>query len=125
MVNGWLSFEQRTLKKCVGISPGKASAALRVSQNSGAMAGRRRVNHDARPATKSLVGRERRRSGTFLIQALRSVERREPARKIGLEVLDILQADVEPQCRAARRPWGGGTVGRAVERNDKALEAAP
>jgi hypothetical protein len=30
------------------------------------------------------------------VKALRGVERLEPARKIGLEILDILQADVKP-----------------------------
>ena len=56
---------------------------------------------------------------------LSGVEGLKPAFKIGLEILDILQSDVEPQGRSARRPFGGRAIGRAVERNDKALEAAP
>ena len=56
---------------------------------------------------------------------LRGVEGRKPALEIGFEIVDIFQSDMEPQGGSAGRPFGGGPVGRAVERNDKALEAAP
>src|ERR1700712_1441705 len=46
------------------------------------------------------------------------VEGIEPALHIGLEVADVLQPDMEPQGRAARRPFGGSAVSRAVEGND-------
>jgi hypothetical protein len=59
------------------------------------------------------------------LPALSGIESREAAFEIGLEVLDILQSDVEPQGRAAGRPFGGCTIARAVEWNDEALEAAP
>src|ERR1700687_1550043 len=58
-------------------------------------------------------------------QELRRVEGRKPALEIALEILDILQSDVKPQCGSARRPFGGRAVGGAVEWNDEALEAAP
>jgi hypothetical protein len=58
-------------------------------------------------------------------RGLGGVERLEPAGKVSLEVLDILQPDMQPQGRAARRPVGGRSIGCAVERNDKAFEAAP
>jgi hypothetical protein len=56
---------------------------------------------------------------------LSGVESRKPALEIGFEVVNVLQPDVKPQCRAARRPFGGRAVGRAVKGNDEALEAAP
>jgi len=56
---------------------------------------------------------------------LGGVERLKPACKVGLEILDMLEPDVEPQRRAVRRPFGGGAIACAVEWNDKALEAAP
>src|ERR1700750_1096003 len=59
------------------------------------------------------------------VLTLRRVERREAAREIGLEVLDILQPDMEAQRRTARRPGCRGAVRAAVEGNDEALAAAP
>ncbi len=53
------------------------------------------------------------------------LQRRKTALEIGLEVVDILQADVEPQRRAAGGPFGRGAIFIAVERDDEALEAAP
>jgi hypothetical protein len=59
------------------------------------------------------------------VQVLGGVEGFKSALKIALEIFDILQPDVEPQRRSARRPFGGRAVARAVKRNDEALEAAP
>src|SRR3981081_4263341 len=59
------------------------------------------------------------------VRMLRRVERRKAPLEIGLQILDILQPDVEPQRRTARRPVGGRAVGRAVEGNGEALKTAP
>src|SRR5262245_13215452 len=51
--------------------------------------------------------------------------RGDAAFEIGDQVVDIFEPDVEPHCRATRRPAGGGAQVRAVERDDEALVAAP
>ena len=58
-------------------------------------------------------------------QALRSVESGEAAGEIGLEVLDILEADVKTQGRTARLPLRGGSIACAVKWNNQAFKAAP
>src|SRR5258708_4435140 len=70
-------------------------------------------------------GNSRDRAESCWLPALSGIESREAAFEIGLEVLDILQSDVEPQGWAAGRPFAGCTIARAVEWNDEALEAAP
>src|SRR5260221_10789462 len=93
--------------------PGPTSAALTLYVNSPA-------------AEVSAVWASRTPSGKSLrVRVLSSVEGLEPSFQIGLEILDILQPDVEPQCRTTRRPFGGRAVGRAVKWNDEAFEAAP
>lgn len=81
----------------------------------------------ARAKRKAPAGREiaEIRAESCLATPLSGIESREAAFEIGLEVLDILQSDVEPQGWAAGRPFGGCTIARAVEWNDEALEAAP
>jgi hypothetical protein len=81
----------------------------------------------ARRAVKSLywAKADMERSMFHDLLALRGVEGRKAAPEIALEIVDILQSDVQPQRRAARRPSGGRAVGCAVERNDEAFEAAP
>src|SRR5262245_53370673 len=51
--------------------------------------------------------------------------RGEAALEIRDQVVNIFEPDVEPHCRATRRPAGGGAQVRAVERDDEALVAAP
>ena len=53
------------------------------------------------------------------------LQRGKAALEIGLEVIDILEPDVEPQRRAARRPLGRRPAAVAIKGNDKAFEAAP
>src|SRR5215218_355251 len=53
------------------------------------------------------------------------LQRRKAAFEIGLEIVDVLKPDMQPQGRTARRPFGRGTVTVAVERDHKALKAAP
>src|SRR6266568_8670395 len=74
---------------------------------------------------RRLGNRGHRAESPLRVQVLSSVEGREPSFQIGLEILDILQPDVEPQCRTTRGPLGGRAVGRAVKWNDEAFEAAP
>jgi hypothetical protein len=69
--------------------------------------------------------RDRGSSRTHQFDVLRRIEGRKPAFQIGLEIRNILEPDVEPQRRAARRPFGRGTVAVAIEGNRQALEAAP
>ena len=57
--------------------------------------------------------------------ALNGVEGRKATLEVAFEIVDVLQPDVEPQGRSTRRPLGRRTIVRAVERNHKALEAAP
>ena len=45
--------------------------------------------------------------------------------QIGLEIVDVLQPDVEPQRRSTRSPFGRGAVRRAVEGDDETFEATP
>src|SRR6266852_7247271 len=59
------------------------------------------------------------------LPASRRIERRKTAFQIGLEVLDILKPDMEPQRRSFRRPYGGGSIVGAVEWDRQALETAP
>src|SRR5260370_25953265 len=56
---------------------------------------------------------------------LNGVEGGKATLKVGLEIVDILEPDVEPQGRSARRPFGRRTIGGAVKRNHKALQTAP
>ena len=70
------------------------------------------------------VERNRRLSRFGCVQVLSRVEGLEPSFQVGLEILDILQPDVEPQCRTTRRPLGRGAVGGTVKWNDEAFEAA-
>ena len=53
------------------------------------------------------------------------VHPREAAVEIGLQILDVLEADAEADRGSAGRPAGRGAVGRAVERHGEALVAAP
>src|SRR5271169_604310 len=55
----------------------------------------------------------------------RRPEPREPPVEVGLQILDILEANAEADRRAARRPLGRGAVGRAIERDGEALVACP
>ena len=73
----------------------------------------------------ALFGKIDAEQGALAATALSRVEGRQSAIEVGLEISDVLQSDMEPQRRAARRPLGGGAVTRAIEGNDKALEAAP
>ena len=56
---------------------------------------------------------------------VRFPQARETCIEIGLEVVQILQPDMEPQGVAAGIPGRCRAVGRAVERNDEALETTP
>src|SRR5208337_4431066 len=47
------------------------------------------------------------------------------ALQVGLQILDVLEADAEADGRAARRPAGRGAVGCAVEGNRQTFVAAP
>ncbi len=153
MVNGKLSFEKRLqilTWRSVGRSATSRFTAMAWFEEAWSARGllgtakictattrsRRRVMRDLRVWNKAENCLAARKGVRFLgnggpgaecayEQALRRVEGRKPALEIGLEILDILQPDVEPQGRAARRPLGGGAIARAVEWNDQALEAAP
>ena len=63
--------------------------------------------------------------GRSVSAASGGVEGVESAREVGLQILDVLQPDMQPQARSARRPFGGGAIIGAVEGNDETLEAAP
>ena len=58
------------------------------------------------------------RPGLGLLQA------RKTGLEVGLQILEVLEPDMEPQRGAAGLPLGGGPVGRAVEGDDEALESA-
>ena len=61
----------------------------------------------------------------LLSDRLRSIESGEAAGEIGLEVLDVLEADVKTQGRTARLPLRGGSIACAVKWNNQAFKAAP
>jgi len=50
------------------------------------------------------------------VEASGGRQRRKTTLEIGLELVDILQADVEPQRRPAGGPFGRGAIFIAVER---------
>src|SRR5579872_6031271 len=54
--------------------------------------------------------------------AARVVECLKSAGQIGLEILDILKADMEPNGRTTRRPCRRCAITGAVERNDEAFK---
>ena len=59
------------------------------------------------------------------VEASGGRQRRKTTLEIGLELVDILQADVEPQRRPAGGPFGRGAIFIVAERNDEAFKAAP
>ena len=59
------------------------------------------------------------------VEASGDLQRRKATFEIGLEVVDILQADGEPQRRPAGGSFGRGAIFIVAERNDEAFKAAP
>ena len=66
-----------------------------------------------------------RRAGRRRLRLLRCRQRRKAAFEIGDQIAGILEPDMEAHRRSARRPFGRGAVGRAIEQDGQALEAAP
>src|SRR5690349_7037130 len=68
------------------------------------------------------------KSMTAFPLTVKSGSRVEPGKarvEIGLQILDVLEPDMQTQCRTLRVPCRCGAVVSRIEGNNKALEAAP
>src|SRR5215470_5664452 len=64
-------------------------------------------------------------AGSFAAVSASPAQALEAGRKVRDQIPRVLQADMEPQVRAARIPARGGPDAFGMRRNDKAFEAAP